>query len=119
MCNEGAAGCSSHNSAITTLEKRCLNSAFDFFELFTQGRFSEAQALCSLGHVALFMKGNDDFHIADSELPIGHKGRTSARGYSKALSNQAGRSDHAQFLAPGKNGQSGFGLYIPRASISY
>jgi hypothetical protein len=119
MCNEDATGRGSYNSAIATLEERRLNSAFNFFELFAQGWFSDAQALCSLGHIALFMEGNDDFHIADSELPIGHKERTSAHGYSKASSNQAGRSDHAQFLAPGKSGQSGFGLYIPRAFISY
>jgi len=65
------------------------------------------------------MEGNDDFHISDSELPIGHKERTSARGYSKASSNQAGRFDQAQFLAPGKNGQSCFGFYIPRTFIPY
>jgi hypothetical protein len=65
------------------------------------------------------MEGNDDFHIPDSELPPGHKERTSARDYSKASSSQAGRSDHTQFLAPGKNGQSGVGLYIPRAFTAY
>jgi hypothetical protein len=65
------------------------------------------------------MEGNDDFHIPNSELPIGHNGRTSAHGYSKASPNQAGRFDHAQMRAPGKNGQSGFELYIPRAFIPY
>jgi hypothetical protein len=65
------------------------------------------------------MESNDDFHISDSELPPGHKERTSARSYSMASSRQAGRSDHAQFLALGKNGQSGFELYIPRAFIAY
>jgi hypothetical protein len=119
MCNESAPGCCSNNSAITALEERSLDSTFNFFELFAQGWFSEAEALCCLGHIALFMEGNDDFHIPDSELPFGHKGHTPARGYSKASSSQAGRSDQAQFLAPGKNGQSGFGLYIPRAFISY
>ena len=99
---------------VATLEETGLNSPFDLSELFTESWFAYPQALGGLSHIALFMQGNDQFEIADSELAFRHDVSPAAHTNPCASPRQAGRPHDWSLIPPGNDGQLKSVLYNPR-----
>jgi hypothetical protein len=114
MGNKRASRSSGNNTTVATLEETCLNSPFDLSELFTESWFAYPQALGGLSHIALFMQGNDQFEIADSELGFRHGVSPAAHTNPCASPRQAGRSHYWSLIPPGNDGQVKSVLYNPR-----
>jgi hypothetical protein len=104
----------SDHTTVSTLEEWGLNSTFNFLELLTQGRFAHPQALGGLSHIALFMQGNDQFEIADSELAFRHGASPSAHTNPCASPRQAGRPHHWSMIPPGNDGHVKSVFYNPQ-----
>jgi hypothetical protein len=114
MGNKRASRSCGDNAAVATLEETGLNSPFNLSELFTESWFAHPQALGGLSHITLFMQGNDQFEIADSELASRHGVSPSARKNPCASPKQAGRPHYWSLIPPGNDGQLKSVLYNPR-----
>jgi hypothetical protein len=114
MGNKRASRSSGNNATVATLEETGLNSPFDLSELFTESWFAHPQALGGLSHIALFMQGNDQFEIADSELAFRHDVSPATHTNPCASPRQAGRPHDWSLIPPGNDGQLKSVLYNPR-----